>query len=156
MWGETDMKKLSALFCLLGTLIGQCVGAETLTLWNAHSLEHLQPELEAFQRLTGHKVQQQHFRADQIRDQVLTTAVLPDLYFIPSDQISNVQEYHLLAWPEAGVDIAAMARHFPGNVFLGAAPRYDGSDQAWFDSCARMAYLARLGMVCRSIWAIIW
>ncbi len=36
--------------------------------------------------------------------------------------------------------IQAMQRCYPGYVFLGAAPRYDGSDQAYFDSCA---YLAR-------------
>ncbi len=39
----------------------------------------------------------------------------------------------------AGADIARAARRFPGFVYLGAAPRYDGSDQAWFDDCARMA-----------------
>ena len=32
-----------------------------------------------------------------------------------------------------------MAARFPGHVFLGAAPRYDGSDQAWFDRCAALA-----------------
>ncbi len=53
----------------------------------------------------------------------------------------------LPAGTEAGADIAAMARHFPGNVFLGAAPRYDGSDQAWFDSCARMAQACGAPMV---------
>lgn len=95
------MRHLSVWFYLVSVLFSASVSAETLTLWNAHSLEHLQPELEAFSRLTGHKVQQQHFRADRIRDQVLAAAVLPDLYFIPSDQISNVQEYHLAPWPEA-------------------------------------------------------
>ncbi len=37
-------------------------------------------------------------------------------------------------------EIQALQRTYPGHVFLGAAPRYDGSDQAYFDHCA---YLAR-------------
>ena len=75
--------------------------AETLTLWNGHSLEHLQPELDRFAKQSGHQVVQQHFRADQFRDKVMSSVLLPDLYFIPSDQISNKQEYHLGVWPEA-------------------------------------------------------
>ena len=35
--------------------------------------------------------------------------------------------------------IARAVRRFPGHVFLGAAPRYDGGDQAWFDACAAAA-----------------
>lgn len=42
------------------------LSAETLTLWNGHSLEHLQPELDRFTKLTGHTVVQQHFRADRL------------------------------------------------------------------------------------------
>ncbi len=30
-------------------------------------------------------------------------------------------------------------RRFPGHVFLGTAPRYDGSDQAYFNDCAALA-----------------
>ena len=48
----------------------------------------------------------------------------------------------LIALPQgmAGAqDIQKVVRHFPGFVYLGAAPRYDGSDQAWFDICARHA-----------------
>jgi error-prone DNA polymerase len=37
-------------------------------------------------------------------------------------------------------EIQALQGTYPGCVFLGAAPRYDGSDQAYFDHCA---YLAR-------------
>ncbi|VDC24722.1 error-prone DNA polymerase [Pseudogemmobacter humi] len=40
-----------------------------------------------------------------------------------------------------------MARRYPGHVFLGAAPRYDGSDQAWFDTCADLALRASSPMV---------
>lgn len=43
--------------------------------------------------------------------------------------------------------VRAMARRFPGQVFLGAAPRYDGSDQAWFDICAGLALRASAPMV---------
>lgn len=32
-----------------------------------------------------------------------------------------------------------VGEHFPGQVFLGAAPKYDGNDQAHFDQCARLA-----------------
>ena len=75
------------------------LSAETLTLWNGHSLEHMQPELDRFTKLTGHTVVQRHFRADRFRDQVLSSVLLPDLYFIPSDQISNQQEFGLGTWP---------------------------------------------------------
>ena len=44
-------------------------------------------------------------------------------------------------------DIAAMARRFPGCVFLGAAPRYDGRDQRRFDRLAALAQRAGLAMV---------
>ena len=40
--------------------------------------------------------------------------------------------------PSAGA-IRKLARRYPGHVFLGAAPRYDGSDQGWFDTCAALA-----------------
>ncbi len=32
-----------------------------------------------------------------------------------------------------------MSETFPGRVFLGAVPQYDGGDQAYFDRCARLA-----------------
>ncbi|MCQ0969408.1 error-prone DNA polymerase (plasmid) [Paracoccus sp. TK19116] len=44
-------------------------------------------------------------------------------------------------------DLQRMQRRFPGNVFLGAAPRYDGSDQAHFDACARIAQRCSTPMV---------
>ena len=43
--------------------------------------------------------------------------------------------------------IQAVRRCYPGHVFLGAAPRYDGSDQAWFDACARLALRVAAPMV---------
>ncbi|QIE47438.1 DNA polymerase III subunit alpha [Pseudohalocynthiibacter aestuariivivens] len=35
--------------------------------------------------------------------------------------------------------IADVQQRFPGHVFLGAAPRYDGSDQAYLNDCAALA-----------------
>ncbi|MBK4214405.1 error-prone DNA polymerase [Paracoccus caeni] len=43
--------------------------------------------------------------------------------------------------------IQRLVRRYPGHVFLGAAPRYDGSDQAWFDTCATLALRAAAPMV---------
>ena len=40
-----------------------------------------------------------------------------------------------------------LQRQFPGQVFLGAAPRYDGTDQAWFRRCADLALRASTPMV---------
>jgi len=40
-----------------------------------------------------------------------------------------------------------LQRQFPGQVFLGAAPRYDGTDQAWFRGCADLALRASTPMV---------
>ncbi|MDF2141489.1 error-prone DNA polymerase [Paenirhodobacter sp. CAU 1674] len=39
----------------------------------------------------------------------------------------------------ARAPIQRLQRRYPGTVFLGAAPRYDGSDQAWFTACAGLA-----------------
>ncbi|MDU9003567.1 error-prone DNA polymerase [Sedimentitalea todarodis] len=43
--------------------------------------------------------------------------------------------------------IQSVKRRYPRSVFLGAAPRYDGSDQAWFDTCARLALRVGTPMV---------
>jgi len=48
---------------------------------------------------------------------------------------------------EATTDIHTLVRHFPGHVFLGVAPRYDGSDQAWLNACAQAAQRASAPMV---------
>ncbi|SEO01592.1 error-prone DNA polymerase, DnaE-like [Salinihabitans flavidus] len=43
--------------------------------------------------------------------------------------------------------VQAVQRRFPGQVFVGAAPRYDGSDQDWFDACAHLALRTSAPMV---------
>ncbi|NSX56891.1 error-prone DNA polymerase [Parasulfitobacter algicola] len=43
--------------------------------------------------------------------------------------------------------IRKMVSRFPGQVFLGVAPRYDGRDQSYFDDCARMAQRSAAPMV---------
>ena len=96
------MRLISSLslfvFCLY-SILPSPAAAETLALWNGHSLEHLQPELQKFREMSGHQVVQQHFRADLFRDKVMSSVLLPELYFIPSDQLSNQQEYRLGTWP---------------------------------------------------------
>ncbi|WBL33771.1 error-prone DNA polymerase [Sinirhodobacter sp. HNIBRBA609] len=47
----------------------------------------------------------------------------------------------------ARAPLRLLGRRYPGHVFLGAAPRYDGSDQAWFDACAALALRASAPMV---------
>ncbi len=60
----------------------------------------------------------------------------------------------LIALPDGGADghtianhIHAAVSHYPGQVFVGAAPRYDGSDQAYFDHCAGLAHRTNAPMV---------
>lgn len=56
----------------------------------------------------------------------------------------------LIALPpdQSAVDtITRMQRRFPGHVFTGAVPRYDGTDQAWFATCADLALRASAPMV---------
>ncbi|MFY0682758.1 MAG: error-prone DNA polymerase [Thalassovita sp.] len=59
----------------------------------------------------------------------------------------------LVALPQAGLtgpcpdQIQKMQRQFPGQVFLGAAPRYDGSDQVYFNACAKLAHHVSAPMV---------
>ena len=59
----------------------------------------------------------------------------------------------LIALPPARPDprtkehIRRLVARAPGHVFLGAAPRYDGSDQAWFRSCAALAHSLAAPMV---------
>ncbi|MEM7242093.1 MAG: error-prone DNA polymerase [Pseudomonadota bacterium] len=43
--------------------------------------------------------------------------------------------------------IADIQRRFPGHVFLGAAPRYDGTDQAYLKACAKLAHKTSAPMV---------
>ena len=54
--------------------------------------------------------------------------------------------------PVDGIAAAAsvlkrLRRRFPEHVFVGAAPRYDGSDQGWFDACAGLALRTGAPMV---------
>jgi error-prone DNA polymerase len=44
-------------------------------------------------------------------------------------------------------DIQRVRQHFPDHVFLGAVPRYDGSDQAYLNACAQAAKKASAPMV---------
>ncbi len=44
-------------------------------------------------------------------------------------------------------ELLAISRHFPGNVFLGAAPNYDGRDQKRFNHYALLARRAAIPMV---------
>jgi len=48
---------------------------------------------------------------------------------------------------QAEVPVRTLQRCYPGQVFLGAAPRYDGTDQAWFNACAQLALRASAPMV---------
>ncbi|MDV4144923.1 error-prone DNA polymerase [Shimia sp. FJ5] len=48
---------------------------------------------------------------------------------------------------EARAPLERLQRRYPGQVFLGAPPRYDGSDQAWFDACAALALRCSTPMV---------
>ena len=60
----------------------------------------------------------------------------------------------LIALPQAGLDrrevlehLRRVARRYPGQVFLGAAPRYDGSDAAYLAACSLLARRAAAPMV---------
>ena len=58
----------------------------------------------------------------------------------------------LIALPPRDISCALlplqrMRRRYPDNVFTGAAPRYDGSDQRWFADCADLAQRASAPMV---------
>ena len=69
-----------------------------------------------------------------------------------SDLEAGCQGMILIALPpralsDAVAPVQRLVRRYPGNVFLGAAPRYDGSDQAWFDACAGLALRTSAPMV---------
>lgn len=69
-----------------------------------------------------------------------------------ADLIHAGQGMILIAVPQKGLrraipDIRQIRRAFGGNVFLGATPRYDGSDQAYLNACARAAAQAGAPMV---------
>lgn len=58
----------------------------------------------------------------------------------------------LIALPQQALkaslaEITTLKKHFPADVFVGATPRYDGSDQRHFDSCAALAHRTAAPMV---------
>ena len=60
----------------------------------------------------------------------------------------------LIALPQSKLTDKDISRHlrdalraYPNHVFLGAAPRYDGTDQRYFANCARMAHACATPMV---------
>ncbi|MEQ9695001.1 error-prone DNA polymerase [Shimia sp. SDUM112013] len=68
------------------------------------------------------------------------------------DMIAGCAGMVLVALPpdtgrDSMVQIRKLAQVYPGNVFLGAAPRYDGADQAWFTACATLARRVAAPMV---------
>ncbi|KCV81673.1 DNA polymerase III subunit alpha [Actibacterium atlanticum] len=69
-----------------------------------------------------------------------------------TDLLNGCTGMILIALPQGALQgargpIQQMQRRFPGHVFLGAAPRYDGSDQAWLTACAQMALRCSTPMV---------
>ncbi|GAA6176468.1 error-prone DNA polymerase [Sulfitobacter pacificus] len=75
-----------------------------------------------------------------------------DCVLYTKDMIPACKGMILIALPQRGVkeaipEIQRLRRHFPNNIFLGAAPRYDGSDQAYLTACAEAAQKACAPMV---------
>ncbi len=75
-----------------------------------------------------------------------------DCELYTQDLLAACKGMMLIALPQSGLqkaaaDIQTMRRHFPNHVFLGAVPRYDGSDQAYLAECARLALRACAPMV---------
>ncbi|SEU04284.1 error-prone DNA polymerase [Paracoccus homiensis] len=60
-----------------------------------------------------------------------------------ADLLSGCEGMILIAMPPecptALRDIARVAQRYPGHVFTGAAPRYDGNDRDWLNRCAALA-----------------
>lgn len=68
------------------------------------------------------------------------------------DLLEGCKGMILIALPQGNMrasteHIQAVQRRYPGHVFLGAAPRYDGSDQAYLDACAYLAQKTAAPMV---------
>ncbi len=75
-----------------------------------------------------------------------------DCHLDRADLLAGCGGMILIALPQGGLDttlpdIQRMQRRYPGHVFLGAAPRYDGSDRAWLDQSAELALRASAPMV---------
>ncbi|OUS07278.1 error-prone DNA polymerase [Rhodobacterales bacterium 52_120_T64] len=70
------------------------------------------------------------------------------------DMLAGCLGMVLIALPPSLIDksqieeqIQAAVRRYPGHVFLGANPQYDGSDQAHLERCARLAQKTAAPMV---------
>ena len=77
-----------------------------------------------------------------------------DCHLSLADLEAGCQGMILIALPSADQNLGRahaplqrLSRAFPNHVFLGAAPRYDGSDQAWFRACADRALRSGTPMV---------
>ncbi len=75
-----------------------------------------------------------------------------DCHLDLQDMLAACQGMILIALPQAGLkqaipDIQTVRRQFPNAVFLGAVPRYDGSDRAYLTACAQAALRASAPMV---------
>jgi error-prone DNA polymerase len=68
------------------------------------------------------------------------------------DLVQGCAGMSLIALPQSALhdsaaDISTLKKHFPADVFVGASPRYDGSDQSYFDACAALAHRTAAPMV---------
>lgn len=75
-----------------------------------------------------------------------------DCYLDQRDMVQGCSGMSLIALPQQALnvsqaEIATLKKHFPADVFVGAAPRYDGSDQRYFDACATLAHRTAAPMV---------
>ncbi|MDD7972294.1 error-prone DNA polymerase [Roseinatronobacter alkalisoli] len=75
-----------------------------------------------------------------------------ECHLVLRDLEKGCQGMILIALPPADPTLAetplkVLQSRYPGQVFLGAAPRYDGSDQGWFDACAQLAQHTSAPMV---------
>ncbi len=75
-----------------------------------------------------------------------------DCHLDLKDMLAACQGMILIALPQSGLkqaipDIQTVRRQFPNAVFLGAVPRYDGSDRAYLAACAQAALRASAPMV---------
>lgn len=75
-----------------------------------------------------------------------------DCELYTQDMLTACKGMILIALPqttlsEAASDIQTVRRRFPNHVFLGAVPRYDGSDQAYLAECAQLAQKSCAPMV---------
>ncbi|WP_380053911.1 error-prone DNA polymerase [Falsihalocynthiibacter sp. SS001] len=75
-----------------------------------------------------------------------------ECYLDLADLEAGCQGMILIALPPRRLDQAQPAlrrlhRRFPGQIYLGAVPPYDGSDQKWFNACATLALRCSTPMV---------